>query len=258
METFSSWMESINTWIDAGAETVWVLPVVFALATIDGFFPPLPSESVVVALAAISASTGSPNLLALGVVAALGAFCGDQIAYHLGRHTRLARIAESRHPRVRRTVAWARHELDKRGAMIILVARYIPVGRVAVNMMAGVTRYPRGRFIVYDGIAAVTWAGYSIAIGTIAGASLKDNPLLAAGIGIVAGVAIGWLLDHLIGRLTGRNRFDSDAALAQTTDEGDPDVIAAGEAARADGAAEPVTSPDDAASPEGGAPTRAD
>lgn len=224
MDVLSSWMDSINVWIEHGSQTVWVLPIIFLLATIDGFFPPLPSESVVVALAAISASTGSPNLLLLGIVAALGAFCGDQIAYTLGRYTRLARIADSTHPRVRRTVAWARHELDKRGAMIIFVARYIPVGRVAVNMMAGVTRYPRGRFIVFDGIAAVTWAGYSIAIGTIAGASLKDNPLLAAGIGIVAGVAVGWLVDHLIGRITGRDKYLAERAGHAAPASGDPEA----------------------------------
>lgn len=38
--------------------------------------------------------------------------------------------------------AWARRELDQRAAAIILTARYIPVGRIAVNMTAGATGFP--------------------------------------------------------------------------------------------------------------------
>ncbi len=115
--------EALNEFIQQHAGAVWVLPVVTALCALDGFFPPLPSESVVVALAAVSASVGEPNLIVLGGCAAVGAFVGDNIAYTIGRHTGLARLASSKRPKIRSTMRWAERELDRRGAMIIIAAR---------------------------------------------------------------------------------------------------------------------------------------
>ena len=38
-----------------------------------------------------------------------------------------------RKPKVQKVFGWARYELEKRGAVLIFTARYIPWGRVAVN-----------------------------------------------------------------------------------------------------------------------------
>lgn len=43
----------------------WLYLVLFAVTIIDGFFPPIPSETVLVAAAAVTASTGEGNLLLL-------------------------------------------------------------------------------------------------------------------------------------------------------------------------------------------------
>jgi hypothetical protein len=45
-------------WAGALAESPWVLAVLYAVTTIDGFFPPVPSESAVIGLAALPASRG--------------------------------------------------------------------------------------------------------------------------------------------------------------------------------------------------------
>lgn len=196
--------EAINDAIQAHAGAPWVLLVVAALCFIDGIIPPLPSESVVVALAAVGASVGEPNLLVLGAVAAVGAFAGDQTAYTIGRHSPLRRVAESRRPRVQRAMARARKELGRRGAMIIIAARYIPVGRIAVNFSAGALHYPRPRFVLFDTIAATSWAAYSVALGALAGHWLEDNPLLGAVIAVTIAILLGSLLDHLIQRWSRR------------------------------------------------------
>ena len=101
-----------------------------------------------------------------------------------------------RRPRGAKAFAWAGKELEKRGAILIFTARYIPVGRIAVNFTAGATWFPWRRFVLLDGIAVVTWAGYSVAVGTFAGRWVHDNPLLGVGIAITFAVVIGFVVDH--------------------------------------------------------------
>ena len=67
------------------AASPWVYLVVFAVCFVDGFFPPVPSETVVVGAATISVATGQPQLLLLIGAAAAGAVLGDNAAYQLGR-----------------------------------------------------------------------------------------------------------------------------------------------------------------------------
>ena len=176
----------------------WLYLAMFAVAVIDGFFPPVPSETVLVASAAVAASTGRPDLVALGLVAAAGAAVGDNIAFAIGRRTGSARFAWMRRPRVAGALARAGSALDRRGAGLILGARFIPVGRVAVNLSAGALAYPWRRFALLSVAAGLCWAAYSIAIGLLAGAWLKDQPLLSAALGIVLAVGIGLLVDRLL------------------------------------------------------------
>nr|WP_205829173.1 VTT domain-containing protein [Microbacterium sp. B19(2022)] len=175
----------------------WLYLVLFAVTVIDGFFPPVPSETVLVAAAAVAASTGDGNLLLLGAVAAIGAAIGDNIAFVIGRSLGTTRFAWMRRPRVAATFAYAQQALDRRSATLILGARYIPVGRVAVNMSAGALEFPWRRFLPLSLIAGASWSVFSLAIGLLAGAWIKDQPLLSAGLGIVIALLVGFTIDRI-------------------------------------------------------------
>ena len=56
------WISAIEGWIPALADSLWVYPALTLFALVDGFFPPIPSESVVIALASLSVSHGAPHL----------------------------------------------------------------------------------------------------------------------------------------------------------------------------------------------------
>lgn len=195
----------------------WLYVAMFAVAVIDGFFPPVPSETVLVAAAAVAASTGRPDLLLLGAVAAAGAAVGDNIAFAIGRSTGTTRFAWMRRPRVAGAFAWAGSALQRRGAGLILGARFIPVGRVAVNLSAGALRYPWRRFAGLTVCAGVCWAAYSIAIGLLAGAWFKDQPLLSAGLGIVVALGIGLVIDRVIAWRARRAASSSSTPGTSTT-----------------------------------------
>lgn len=189
---------NIEAWILALAASWWVFAALFALCTIDGFFPPVPSESIVITLAVTAHTTGMPNLWIVLLVAMAGAWCGDQIAYQLGRLIGTDRTPWLRTERGRTAVAWAERALQNRGASFILGARYVPIGRVAVNMTAGALGYRRERFVAVTIVAAILWATYSVLIGLAAATWLGHNMLLAMAVGIALGVLTGVAIDRAL------------------------------------------------------------
>lgn len=201
----------LEQWALDLAASPWVFAALFGFATVDGFFPPVPSESLVIALASLSASTGTPVLWAVVVVAALGAFAGDQIAFQIGRGVDIRRLRGFRGRRGQALLDWAERALRDRGASFIIAARYIPVGRVAVNMTAGALGFRRRRFVLLTGIAAVTWAVYSTLIGLGTGVVLGDSPVVGVVAGVIGGFVIGLVVDWVLRRWL---RIDTPAAAA--------------------------------------------
>ena len=63
-------------WVVALVGSPWAFVVLWLLATLDGFFPPVPSETAVIALAAVSAATGRPEMWLVVVTAAVDAQAG--------------------------------------------------------------------------------------------------------------------------------------------------------------------------------------
>ncbi|EAQ00914.1 conserved protein DedA family protein [Janibacter sp. HTCC2649] len=197
-------VEAINSFIELHAGSAWLLPALFVFFAVDGVVPPLPSEGVLIGLAAVGASTGTPHWLALFAAAAAGAWVGDNLAYVLGRHAGLDRLLERTAPG-RRALAWARGHLDRRGAVIVVVGRWVPVGRAAVNLTAGAAHYPQRRFALFSFVSGVTWAAWSVGVGSLAGHWVQDNPLLAALIGVGIALVVAFVIERVTRLLPGRS-----------------------------------------------------
>nr|WP_237727908.1 VTT domain-containing protein [Cellulomonas sp. APG4] len=222
-------LTALTSWVIALAGSPWVFVALYAFATIDGFFPPIPSESVIIALAALSVSSGEPNFWVLGAVAAAGAFTGDQIAYSIGQRIPVRSLRFMQGRRAQAALGWAERALADRGAAFIIAARYVPIGRVAVNMTAGAVGFSRTRFTVLAAIAAVTWSVYSVLLGIGAGVWLKEHPLLAVVVGVAGGLLLGTLIDPVVKRVLrgrrGRRGVVPDApagGLTEGPDDGVP------------------------------------
>ncbi|MDR2113729.1 MAG: VTT domain-containing protein [Bifidobacteriaceae bacterium] len=198
--------DSVNQLIIGLAGSPWALVAVFAVAVIDGFFPPVPAETLVVATAAAFAGSGQWwQALVLWALAAGGALTGDCIAYTLGQWFNASQWRMFRQGKGHHALQSVRRTFGRGAAPLIMVARFIPVGRVAVNLTAGTVRYPFRRFVVIDGVAAACWAAYSVAVGHIAGKAAGDNPLLGVVIGIVFAISLGTLVQWLVNRHYGKN-----------------------------------------------------
>lgn len=194
-------MQGINDFILAAAGQPWVLFLVLLCCIIDGFFPPVPSESVVVGLAAIAATAGIPSPWLLMLAAAVGAFLGDNIAYQIGRRVGTRRWRWMRGPRLQKAFHWAGRELRRRPASLIMVARFVPIGRVAVNLTAGATRYRQSRFVLLTVLSAILWAAYSVGIGMFFGQWFEDNHLVGIVIAIVCAIVLGIIVDVVTNRI---------------------------------------------------------
>lgn len=188
-------MDVVTNLVMEAVASPWIYAIVFALVIIDGFFPPVPSETVIVAVAAVGVSAGAPNTWLIVLVAAVGAAIGDNIAFLIGRTIGVQRFAWMRRPRVVRAIDRAARGLERRAATLILTARYIPVGRIAVNMTAGATGFRWRAFWPLTLAAGACWSVYSVLIGILAGHWAHNQPLVAALVGIVIAVTLGICVD---------------------------------------------------------------
>ncbi|HVX45133.1 MAG TPA: DedA family protein [Mycobacteriales bacterium] len=182
----------------------WIYALIFAIAAVDGFFPALPSESMVM-LAGVFAVTGTPNLALVIVAGAFGAICGDHVSYGIGRgarghlHRRM-RAGRRRHA----AFSWAGRMLDERGPLILVVARYVPGGRTAATMTAGAVGYRVRPFSFFTCIAGLSWALYCVLLGYLGGKAFENNPLL----GLIASFALMVLITvvvEVVRRVRGRS-----------------------------------------------------
>ncbi len=172
--------------------------ILFALAALDAVFPAVPSETGLI-LAGVLCVEG-PHL-ALGWVlasAAAGAFVGDSSSYALGRHVgHPLRQRFFDGPRSRKVMDWARAQLERRGGMLIVIARFVPGGRTATTLTCGMTHFPYRMFVAFDAGAAIGWALYGGLLGYLGGRLFHDKPwaALLVAFGIAGGVALaaeGW------------------------------------------------------------------
>ncbi|MFG1927359.1 DedA family protein [Cryptosporangium sp. NPDC048952] len=187
-----------------------VYPLLFGLTLLDGFIPVVPSESAVIAAGSFAAS-GQPALVAVVLVAAVGAFVGDHVAYGIGR------LLPRRHPRdgnapgrpagrvgkyVGRLMDRASGDLGRRAGVVILTGRFIPCGRLAVTLACGAGRYPLRRFTTWTALATTAWAVYTTLIGYLGGALFADTPWL----GMLTGLSLGLVVSAVLGAGSRRRR----------------------------------------------------
>jgi membrane protein DedA with SNARE-associated domain len=204
-----SWLDfnQIADWV-SGAW--WSYPLVFTVAMVDAFFPLVPSETVVIIGGNLAAS-GDLNLALVILLAAAGAIVGDNISYAIGmligEHT-IKRWFSGKKSRQR--LEWAERTLDERGAYIILVARFIPGGRVAVTFSSGyIPTFPWRSFIVSDSVAGLLWATYAALLGYFGGKTFENHPWLGLGIALGVALSLGFVVEAIRHVRQRRSRGDS-------------------------------------------------
>ena len=151
--------------LGAGA-LLLLMAIVFAESgLLIGFF--LPGDSLLFLAGAFVASDVIDLplwLVMLGV--AISAIAGDQVGYLIGR--RLGpRVFSRPDSRLfsRSHADAAQRFFDRHGPKAVILARFVPVVRTFVPVVAGIGRMPRRRFTAYNVIGGVTWSVLILAAG---------------------------------------------------------------------------------------------
>jgi membrane-associated protein len=144
-------------------ETFGTAGLILIIFIESGIVPaPLPGDSLLVlagAFSATKANSSDPHLnLALVLIGSLlAAIIGAEIGFYIGRRygTRLfkpdAKIFKTEY------LERAQEFFDRRGASSVVIARFVPVVRTIVPMLAGTSGMPQRKFAVANVIGAVLW-----------------------------------------------------------------------------------------------------
>jgi len=185
MEPLTSIFDWATSLIDSLTRLVTDTPVtylvIFATAAVDPVFPVLPSEAVITT-AAVLAGQGKLTVVWIILAAALGAFIGDNVTYWIGRaagRPLMERVLRGNTAQLQAI----EEQFAERGGTFVIVGRFVPGGRTAVGIGAGVLHFPWPQYLAYEAMAAGVWAVQAALPGFIGGTLIQDQPWLAMVIG---------------------------------------------------------------------------
>lgn len=196
---------------DAAALGYWAVLLVVAG---DGVFPVLPGETAIVA-AAVLAANGSLSLTLVILAGAAGAVIGDSCAFAIGRagggpiKRKVARFAGADR------LEAAERMVHRQGAALVVVGRFLPGIRIAINMSCGAGQMPYRRFLLFDTIGAIFWSAQAAFLGFFAGKAFADQPWVAF---VVAFAVTGIVGGFVTVKERRRVRRENAAAAAERAD----------------------------------------
>jgi membrane protein DedA with SNARE-associated domain len=145
----------------------------FVLVALESLGIPLPGESALLAAAALAGQRHLAIALVIAT-AASAAILGDNGGYWIGRtgglalarrYGRLLRLDEAKIERVRAYFA-------KHGAKTVFLGRFVALLRTWAAFFAGAGRMQYSRFMVFNALGGVIWAGLFGALGYTFGRNL--------------------------------------------------------------------------------------
>lgn len=190
--------------VEALMDSWTIYPVLFGLSCIDALIPVLPSEAPIILAGVYAASTGVPIPALVVLCAAAGACTGDHLTYAIGRMfaDRVARVSTD--TRRGRVLAVTRRLIHSRGPSALLVGRFIPWGRIAVNLLMGASGTPLRRYSPYDVVGVLIWAVYGLSLGYLGGAAFERNAVAGVLLGLGIALAVTAVIE--VGRATWARR----------------------------------------------------
>jgi len=122
-------------------------------------WPFLPGDSLLFAVGALAAASGSPiNLPLMIVLLCAAANCGDVLNYTIGRHVGPAIFRrESSWLLNKKHLEEAHRFYEKHGRKTIILARFVPIVRTFAPFVAGIGQMPFARFIGFSVSGGILW-----------------------------------------------------------------------------------------------------
>ena len=200
-------MSSLDTYIQSllhfvGQHPALAAAVVF-LAALSEAVPVIgavvPGSAIVVGVSAF-VGLGHLPFWPILIAAVLGAIIGDGVSYWFGRRYKAQALSVwplSRYPRM---VETSERFFERNGSKSVAIARFTPVVRAFVPLIAGALGMPPVRFYAANVISAIAWAPVHVLPGAAFGASLgalgtmSARTLVLLAIVAATGVVLTWLI----------------------------------------------------------------
>jgi membrane protein DedA with SNARE-associated domain len=168
---------------------------VAGLVLLEDFGVPVPGETVLI-LGAVYAGTGRLSIVLVVLLGFLAAVTGDNIGFAIGRFGGRPLVE-----RFGRYILLTPERLDKatgfferRGASIIIVARFVEGLRQANGIIAGTTEMHWARFVAFNAIGAAMWVGLWSAVGYFSGNHITSIYNTATHYSLIFGIVVGVVL----------------------------------------------------------------
>jgi membrane protein DedA with SNARE-associated domain len=175
--------------IAAVLSSVWLLPMLALMVTADGPLPVLPSEALImIATSSAMSRAATDALVALFLAITVASMAGDALNYGIGKWSRRMPAADlTAGGRVGRI----RERLVRRPGAALVVARFIPGGRLVSTVGAGRAGVPFSLFVPWTVVSSSLWAVYMMSLGVGIGAMTLGNPWVSLAAAIVVSLGLG-------------------------------------------------------------------
>ena len=195
--------------------------LLFAWVLAEQLGLPIPSLPLLLAAGALAGAgkLGFGWTVALALAACIIA---DVLWYEIGRRRGgkilglLCRIALESESCVRRT----EDAFQNHASRSLLIAKFVPGLNTVAPPMAGMTGMPLWRFLVFDALGALLWAGGATLLGYIFSGQLEYLALYLSRLGDVAVVLVALLLcAYILRKHLARRRFERELWMSRITPE---------------------------------------
>lgn len=158
-----------------------VLPAILVIVFIETglLFPILPGDSLLFTGGLLAAQTPNPvSIWVLVPAVAITAFAGDQCAYWIGRAIGPALFQKEDSRFFKKHYVTQTHEFfEKHGPKTIILARFVPIVRTFMPVLAGVSKMDYRKYVAFDIVGAILWGGGVTVLGYFLGnvGVIKDH-----------------------------------------------------------------------------------
>ena len=197
---------------DLGAYLADFGPVVFYLIVwglvfagtglfLGAFIPFITGDTLLFASGIVAATTDRVNIAGLALGVGVAAWAGDQTGYTLGRRLGRPYLERQRGRFAQEAIRRSEHFYTLYGWWAVVVARFVPWGRVFIPAIAGVSHMDRAKFVTSNLFGAMAWGvglvftGYfAVSVPAVKSAAYVIASIVIA-MSVVAGVR-AWRLDR--------------------------------------------------------------
>ena len=205
----SSVSEDIVGWFDVIGPLLFYA-VVFGLVFagtglfIGAFIPFITGDSLVFAAGLVAAANADViNIYVMVIGVGVAAWLGDQVGYALGRHYGRPYLDKRQGSWIKNAISKSEIYYLRYGWWSIVVARFVPWGRVIIPALAGISKMNYYKFFSANFTGALLW-GCGL---TLAGYFTYSFPWVRSSVYVIAAVVI--LLSVIAGVRTWRANRDA-------------------------------------------------